>query len=314
MQAGVEWAWILLAWVLMLAVSSTSLRVLLVVFVGTRLHALGVVLHDACHMPRACGSAGAQRDARLGWLALLAGYPIATTIEAMRFHHLRHHRFTCLAQDPYLKGDAKRPWRAFLLRARGVMIVPFWSLRALIGCAIAWQAQRGAGAVAPGLIGVYRRVFLQDLGADSPRVRRETLACARADRGQALFLGVVLALGWRWPAEAVLAYWLPVTVAGVLNAHRVVAEHHHVLRPDDGLRSLVEGTLTHDGSWSSRLVFYPRNIGFHQVHHLYPAAALDSLPALDRWWRSCVPNRRAASAASVNQKRPLSKPPPPTPG
>ncbi len=313
-QACVEWCWIVLAWALMLAVPSAVLGAVLVVLVGGRLHALGVVLHDACHMPGAPGSAGARRDARLRWLALLAGYPIATTIEAMRFHHLRHHRFSCLPTDPYLKLGVERPWRAFLMRARGVLIVPFWSLRSLVGCVVAWQARRGADAVSPRWFDAYRRIFLQDLGDCPSRVRAEVLACARADRGQALFLAAVLLVGWRWPAAALAGYWLPVTVAGVLNAHRVVAEHSHVLRPDDGVASLVQSTVTHDGGWWSRLVLYPRNIGYHQVHHLYPAASLDALPALDRWWRSRCGKRPLASVASASQKRPLSKPPPPTPG
>lgn len=313
-QAGLEWRLIAAAWGLMLAVPSPWVVAPLVVFVGGRLHALGVVLHDACHMPHAPGSASAKGDARLGWLALLAGYPIATTIEAMRFHHLRHHRFSCLAQDPYLKPGVDRPWCALLMRARGVLIAPFWSLRALLGCVLAWQARRGDGAAPPRLLGVYRRLFLQDAGADCARAQREALACARADRGQALFLLAVLLVGWRWPTAAVLGYWLPVTVAGVLNAHRVVAEHRHVLRPDDGLESLLQATVTHAGGWWSRLLLYPRNIGYHEVHHLYPAVALDALPALDRWWRSRSPKRVAASVASDSQKRPLSNPPPPTPG
>ena len=329
-QAAQEWRVILLSWaaiaglVALDGIVATPVRLLavalLVLLVGGRLHALGVVLHDACHMPHAPGSAHARPDVRLRWLAALAGYPIATTIEAMRFHHLRHHRFSCMAEDPYLKPGTDQGLRWILLRARGLLIVPFWSVRALLGTAITvWAAAgRNPGAA----LGIYRRVFLQDRGARNPSARtlRETITCARSDLGQAVFIVLALLLTWRWPFGTFIAYWLPVSVAGVFNAHRVAAEHRHALRTDDGLDAMLSMTLTHGrrggvGGLLSRLLLYPRNIGFHQVHHLYPAAELASLPALDRWWRErASTDATAATDARLSQKRPQSNPPPPIPG
>lgn len=335
-QAAVEWAWIgvlnyALWWVLArhgeaatVGLPGLLAAAVLIVLVAGRLHALGVVLHDACHMARAPGSRRARTDPALGVLALLAGHPIGTTIEAMRFHHLRHHRFSCQPADPYFKRDTDQLSRALALRATGLLIAPFWTVRALLGTAIVWL---------PGGIRwlpVYRRVFLQDRSQDHPDAPtaaahgtseglghaapealghgdREALACARADPAQLAFLAVALLSTWRWPSALALGYWLPLAVAGLLNAHRVIAEHRHVLRADDGIASLLATTVTHGGGgWKGRLrrlFLYPRNIGYHEVHHLYPSVALAALPALDAWWRGQGPGAATGPVAVPGRQR-----------
>jgi fatty acid desaturase len=32
------------------------------------------------------------------------------------------------------------------------------------------------------------------------------------------------------------------------------------------------------------MLLFPRNIGYHVVHHLYPQAALETLPQLHAWY------------------------------
>lgn len=310
-QAGVEWAKIVALWSVLatlLLASDASIAAgwrlagaaVAIVLLAGRLHALGVVLHDACHMRRADDSGNA---ARLRLLAVLAGYPITSTIEAMRFHHLRHHRSSCLANDPYFKrgvdGPGRSAWRRIAYRGLGVLITPFWTLRACIGTLIIVldaSPLRGtrAGAARTRLLEAYRRVFLQDRDAQSAASQREALDCARADPPQVAFFVATLALTWRWPIALALGYWIPLAIAGVLNAHRVLAEHVHVLRCDDALESMLETTVSHRGWWW-RLVLYPRHIGLHEAHHLYPRVPLAQLPALDRWWRQ---SRRGAAVAA----------------
>lgn len=93
---------------------------------GGRIHALGVLLHDACHLP-----------GRSGWtwwrLEAVGGWPVGTTLESMRAHHLRHHARTNAPEDPYLAprrtvGDG----RLFLLL---LGIFPFWVVHAALGVA-----------------------------------------------------------------------------------------------------------------------------------------------------------------------------------
>jgi fatty acid desaturase len=80
-------------------------------------------------------------------------------------------------------------------------------------------------------------------------------------------------------------YLVPLVLAGALNVNRVIVEHIHVPCADRRPATVVATTVTHDWGALGKLVLFPRNIGFHVVHHLHPQAALECLPALDRWYR-----------------------------
>jgi fatty acid desaturase len=275
--AATDWLVIVIAWLAM-AMGPAWLFPLGVVVVAGRLHALGVVLHDACHM-------GRHADARgLALLQCLAGYPIATTLQAMRYHHLRHHRSTGMAEDPYFKpGVSADPKLAAAMRLRGLLLVPVWIVRCFYGCAaLAW----------PRLVPSYARVFLQDrTGANLAR-SVEVRDCLREEPKQAAFFVAVFVVAWRYPAVIGALYLGPLVLAGALNVHRVIVEHLHVTCADRRPETVAATTVTHDRGMPGKLFLFPHNIGFHVVHHLYPQAALECLPALHRWHVTATSPRR----------------------
>jgi fatty acid desaturase len=57
-----------------------------------------------------------------------------------------------------------------------------------------------------------------------------------------------------------------------------------VLCADRLPETVAAHTLTHERGLFTRSVLFPRNIGFHVVHHLYPQAALETLPGLHEWY------------------------------
>ena len=265
-----DWLAIAAFWLVM-AYGPPLLLPLWAIGIAGRLQALGVVLHDACHMRRR------SPTPMLRVLEVLAGYPIATTLLAMRYHHLRHHRHSGMPLDPYFKpGASSRPWPAISGRLRGA-IVPFaWIVRTYVGC---------VALLAPRLRNVYGRVFLGERSDADLTAHREILRCLRAEPGQALFFAALVPLAIAAPRPFVLGYALPLCLAGLFNAHRVIAEHVHVPTYDRTASTLRSTTRTHDWGWWGKLVLYPRNIGFHLVHHLHPTGAMDCLPALDAWYR-----------------------------
>lgn len=92
-----------------------------VLLIAGRFHALGVVLHDVAHMPRG------RKTFALRALEFLAGYPVGTTIDAMRYHHLRHHRDFGRSADPYLKAWVGRSrLRFWVMSLRYLLLVPLW--------------------------------------------------------------------------------------------------------------------------------------------------------------------------------------------
>lgn len=220
---------------------------------------------------------GKRADVRWTWLLqLLAGYPIATTLRAMRYHHLRHHRHSGSAKDPYLRiGISDSLRRRNLRRLTGLLLVPLWIARGFFGT---------MALVLPRLRNTYGVVFLQDRSRCDLTQNREIRSCLRAEPAQAGFFVLVGALAWNYPAPVLIMYFLPLALAGAVNVNRVIVEHVHVLCADRRPETVAAITVTHSRSLLARILLFPRNIGYHVVHHLYPQAALETLPELHAWY------------------------------
>jgi fatty acid desaturase len=271
-QALVEWALLALCWTAM-AFAPWWADVALMVLVAGRLHALGVILHDATHLPLKA------KGPLTRVLEVLVAYPIATTLEAMRYHHLRHHRDSGMASDPYFKPGASSDRKIWLVQwLRGLLLMPFWSVRAPFGL---------VASLVPALRPAYARVFLQDRsGADARTLRtsREVINCARAELGQVLFQLPLVAAFVLWPEVMAWYYVLPATLTGLLASYRVLCEHHYEPTHERSVATLLRTTRDHHLGLAGAVLFAPRNIGFHIVHHIHPQVAQEHLPALRRWY------------------------------
>jgi fatty acid desaturase len=200
----------------------------------------------------------------------------------MRYHHLRHHRDSGMPSDPYFKaGVDENPALYALNVARGLLLVPFWTVRPWFGL-LAW--------LVPGLRQAYARVFLQDRSGTFVGDHPEVLACARAELGQVVFQLGLFGLAVWFPLPFVLGYLLPATLAGVLAAWRVLLEHRYVPVTDRRLSTIFAITWDHHLHPAVRWLFAPRNIGYHVVHHVHPFVGLRHLPALREWYRSNHPS------------------------
>jgi fatty acid desaturase len=270
-----DWAVIGAAWAAMALIDGPWIAVVGIVVVASRLHALGVILHDACHRRRRCRARG--------WRVVeaLAGWPIASTIEAMRYHHLRHHAMSGTPTDPYHEPAHFRSFRRrHLLILRGALLPCWWTLRAVVA---------PGALLAPSFRTPYARAFLQDRSGRDLRHNAAVLACARADivqlAAQSALLGSAFAAG----LPVIIFYLLPLTVAGILNARRVIYEHAWVLNERRSRRQMWETTVDHDIGRIGNAIFYPHNIGIHRIHHLYPTVSFVHLRALAKTVQSGGP-------------------------
>jgi fatty acid desaturase len=268
-----EWSLILILWAVMALAPGWVYGVLLLPLAG-RFHALGVILHDATHMPLRRKTLGVR------FVEALCGYPIATTLNAMRYHHLRHHRDSGMDSDPYYKTGAQGAfwWAGNTLR--GLALVPFWTVRSLVG-ALAY--------VIPAWRNAYAHVFLQDRTHADLRRHREVIDCARADYGQLAFQLAIVALAVRYPGAVLWGYLVPVSVAGLLAARRVLLEHTYERVADRQIETTMAVTNDNYLGWLGALALAPRNIGYHIVHHIHPQVALTALPQLRDWYRRAHP-------------------------
>jgi fatty acid desaturase len=271
-MAAVEWAWIAVFQVGLHQVPVAA--PLFVLLLAGRFHAFGVILHEAVHMPLS------RKGPGLWLLECLVGYPIATTWNAMRYHHLRHHLHEGTAQDGYHRPPPGPRWQAVRLWLMLSFVVPLWMVRGPVGL-LAWAVP----AVRP----LYGRLFLLDRSGDNLMHREELLACARAELGQVLCHLGVLALAWRWPWAVGLGYALPVMGASALSAYRLLAEHTSESGQDRMLQGTLRSTADHGQGWLGWLMLAPRNVGCHIVHHLHPQVALQHLPRLRTWYQHRYP-------------------------
>ncbi len=270
-----EWGMILGLYVIILIMPVWVYPVSALLLAG-RYHALGVILHDATHMPLR------SKSIAIRFVEIFAGYPIATTLNAMRYHHLRHHRDCCMKTDPYYKsGDQNLVWW-ILNTLRGLLLVPFWSLRSLIG---------GLAFLIPGLRNLYGHVFLQDRTDADLRNSKEISDCARSEWGQISFLAIMVLLTISYPVEMIAIYFLPVSMAGLFAARRLLIEHNYVPVEDRKIETIIAITNDNHTGLLGALLLAPRNIGYHVVHHIHPQVRLGALPDLRDWYilHHCCP-------------------------
>jgi len=241
----------------------------LILLLAGRFHALGVVLHDAAHMPLR------GKTAAIRLVEILCGYPIATTLNAMRYHHLRHHRDNGMATDPYYKSGSQTAGRRILYTLRGLALVPFWTVRALIGA---------VACLCPSVRHPYAHIFLQERVPGELHRSSEVIECAFAECGQLAFQCVLIAMVIAFPEPAWWGYVLPVSIAALFAARRVLIEHTSARAADRRVETIFTTTKDNHLGWLGAMVLAPRNIGYHVVHHIHPQVGLSALPRLRQWY------------------------------
>ncbi len=269
-SAAVDW----LVWLAAGAVAMVApwwLYPLPALVIASRIHGLGVLLHDASHMPLR------KKTGAVRLLEAMAGYPLSTTINAMRYHHMRHHRDSGMPSDPYFKpGVGESQLRYALNVARGLLLMPFWSIRPWFGT---------LSLLIPALQPAYAKAFLQDRSGKDLSNAPEVQACAKAELGQIGWQAAVVSLYFVVPEVVIWAYVVPAVLAGVLAAWRLLQEHNYTPATDRRVLTIFGNTHDHHMDLATGWLLAPHNIGYHVVHHVHPQVAWHQLPALRDWYK-----------------------------
>lgn len=258
------WLQIAAIFVLLANVPHPLTFVLAVIALGSRQHALAVLMHESAH-----GLLFRTRwlNERVGeWLC---AQPIATDVRRYRKHHVRHHAHTGTAGDPD-RGLAE-PFPcgpAALARKLGRDALGLTGLKRMLAIA-AMNAEllEYTAAVAP-----RRRPWISlrhHLGALARRS-----AGALAINGAILALFVALGHAWLFAAWAIAF----VTAFDLILRVRSMAEHAAMDASADPLRN----TRTTHANWLARALLAPFAVNYHLEHHLEPAMPMRNLPALHR--------------------------------
>jgi len=233
-----------------------------VFLIGTRQHALGILVHESVH--HRVAAVRSWNDVLSDYLA---GYPLLTPTEGYRAFHLKHHRLLDTADDPERVTIDKFPrewtypmppgrfWRLLLRDLSGL-----WPLPSIALLRLTWDI--------PG-----RR--LVHLG---PIVT--------------LHLAVVLALLALGRAEAYVLFWLvPLnTVLPACFRLRTAADHSGIAaappRYTRATPDILGATRTTVSTPIGRFFLAPHGINYHIEHHFYPSVPFFRLPEMHRLLQS----------------------------
>ena len=218
-----------------------------VVWIATRQHALGVLLHDAVHI-RLCTNR-AWNDFIGEWLL---AWPLQVSLHGYRRQHFAHHRSVGNDDDP----DYRR------IQGVGKYVFPQTTGK-LLATMLTYLS--GFYAFHDGKETMEQLVIGIPASLQAKRVALYALVIAAA-----VYFNFWLAL---------LLYWIvpSSTVLFLVLYIRLVAEHSAL--PRDGANVFTH-TRHVDPAWWERLFLSPNHVNYHLDHHLYPSVPFYNLPAL----------------------------------
>jgi fatty acid desaturase len=247
MHVGAEWALIAATIYLCQRYWHPMLYVLAVAFIGSRQHALLVLMHDGVHYRL-------LRNRRLNdWMSeVILAWPHLVTARQYRKNHFAHHKFLNTAQDPDLKRRAGDP----------VWVFP---------------------QTVPNLA---KTLFRDASGLNAPAMLKLAASVASADsvpRGfliarygfYAAALGIITYAG---ALEGFALYWVVPMFSWLVMIMRIrsIAEHHAIDEPG----SAYPRTRTTQPTWYEKILLAPKNVNYHIEHHFFPSVPFYRLPEL----------------------------------
>lgn len=253
--AGLAFEWVAILGAVWLCERHFSIPLYLVtvLWISARILALGLVMHDGVH-----GTVLRNR-AWNDWVTeLFAAWPVFISMRSYRVKHLAHHSHLNSDLDPDFVAKANPDWQFPMKPARLFGLLA----RLLTGFSVfSGYRVMSERAALPSQIG---------------KARRSRGYLAARILYYAVILGAILALGGGW---LFVKYWVVPIATGVqlLNRMRRIAEHSGI----PGRSPEFQTRTTLHGFWS-RLWLSPKNIAYHNEHHLYPRVPLYRLPELHR--------------------------------
>jgi fatty acid desaturase len=249
LHIGLEWGLIAATIFLCQHYWHPMLYVFAVAFIGSRQHALLVLMHDGVHYRL-------LRNRRLNdWTSeVILAWPHLVTARQYRKNHFGHHRYLNSPQDPDLirrKGDP------------------------------AWVFPQAVEDMA-------KMLFRDATGLNAPAMLKLAAAVAKADEVPGWFLAVrygfyaaaLAVIIYLHAFTGFLLYWIvPMFTWLVLIMRlRSIAEHHAIDQP----RGEYPLTRTTQANLLERIFVAPKNVNYHIEHHFFPSVPFYRLPELHR--------------------------------
>lgn len=240
-----DWSIIVTMMMIWIHSSVVWLYPIVVVVIGARMHALGVLAHDAAHYRF-------MRNKK--WNDILTNiftmYPLFLTIEDYRYGHIAHHTKLNTSEDPDWSRKLGDPAFTFPQTKRDFIL-------RLLSYLVFYQGVLDAFTI------------LKAIGLRDKSPLRITFYI--------VLFGAITFLDLWGPF---LTLWMVpyLTTFYLFLYFRSVAEHFGDLKYD----GLLTSTRTVNTNVLERFFIAPHHVAFHLEHHLYSAVPFYHLPALHR--------------------------------
>lgn len=245
-RVALEWALYLGAVWLCEAFWNPLLYVLTLIWIGSRMNALSVLMHEATHYR-------AARNRGLNDMVgeVLLAWPLGITLYGYRSNHFLHHR--------NLNTDSDPDW----VRNRPPQ----------------FQFPTTKGKIGLELI---KYLFFVNLPLEVRRMReskdlRDVPWHIELGRAALLLTPIVLSVYFDFWRQLILYWIIPLATTFLLFLYlRSIAEHFGGMEYDHPLTQ----TRTVVPAWWEKWLLGPHNINYHLEHHLYPSVPCHNLPKL----------------------------------
>ncbi|MGO9453724.1 MAG: fatty acid desaturase family protein [Candidatus Binataceae bacterium] len=245
---AVEWTLIVGAIFLCQRFWSPLLYIASVVWIGSRQHALMVLMHDGVHYRL-------FRNRFLNdWLSEISlAWPVLISARAYRRNHFAHHRYVNTERDP--------DWA----RRQGVAA---WVFPKSSGDLTLLLLSDVSGLGAIGLLRLIGRLMSGDTGVSKGFIIGR----------YCFYLSVTVLLIWFGATKLALLYWFVPLFTWLIMIFRIrsIAEHSAI----ESANQFYAQTRSTMASALDRIFIAPKNVHYHLEHHLYPSVPFYRLPKL----------------------------------
>ena len=235
-----------------------------------RYHALGVIMHEHAHLNLR------DKPVKMRFLELVSSYVLGSSVNAISYHHLRHHKFTGLKNDPYIKlvKLPKNLKTIFIIFFHGTLFFPFIVLKSFMSL-FAFKIKR--------VRVFYGKFFLLEKDLVDFKNSPEIVSCIKEDMPVGVLQVLIAVISYLYFPEIIYFYYLPITVTGILSTYRLISEHHYDFKEVDQ-DQMMSNTFDHHVSLFDQLFIAPLDVGFHYIHHLHPSAPFYNLRKIQSWY------------------------------
>jgi fatty acid desaturase len=244
-QIALEWLFILGAIVVCHNYWNIILYIITIMWIGGRMHALGILMHDAVHYRIANRR---RLNDVLGEVFL--AWPLFVTLQAFRRVHLAHHRGLNTSEDPEWVRKQTPEWR--FPKSKFVFIL------SLVADLLA--------------ISVPNRII--QLKRYKNKSRNRALFAVR----MLYYIVIAFLIMYYGLGLIFVLYWIiPFTTwLNMVSRIRSISEHSVLGEADED----ISHTRTTYLSIFEQIFMTPHNINYHIEHHLYPSVPYYRLPEL----------------------------------